>query len=38
MSKVLIKCSDNWADEMDIEGFMIMDSNDWSERKKLFLK
>ena len=25
MSKVLIKWSDNWADEMDIEGFVIED-------------
>ena len=25
MSKVLVKWSDNWADEMDIEGFIIDD-------------
>ena len=27
MSKVLIKWSDNWADEMDIEGFVIDDKD-----------
>lgn len=34
MSKVLIKCKDNWADEMDLEGFSIMDSDAWTKRKE----
>lgn len=31
MSKVLVKWSDNWADEMDVEGFAIMDGSEWKE-------
>ena len=31
MSKVLVKWSDNWADEMDVEGFVIMDNSEWKE-------
>lgn len=34
MSKVLIKHSANWADEIDLEGFTIMDSDAWEKRKE----
>lgn len=34
MSKVLVKWSDNWADEMDIEGFVIMTDSEWKEYKQ----
>lgn len=34
MSKVLIKYKDNWADEMDLEGFSIMDLDAWTKRKE----
>ncbi len=32
--QVLICFDDNWADEMDIQGFTIMDENDWKFIKK----
>jgi hypothetical protein len=31
--KVLVQWSSNWADEMDIEGFAIMNREDWNEYK-----
>jgi hypothetical protein len=31
MSKVLVKWSGNWADEMNVEGFVIMDDSEWKE-------
>lgn len=34
MSKVLIKHKDNWADEIDLEGFSIMESDAWNKRKE----
>ena len=37
MQKVLIIFKDNWADEMDIEGFSIISKDEW-EYKKLELK
>ena len=33
MSKVLIKWEDNWADEMDIVGFQIMEDKEWKAMK-----
>ena len=38
MSKVLVKWSDNWADEMDLEGFAVMESQEWKDIKKKFEK
>lgn len=29
MAKVLVTWKDNWADEMDVEGFKIYDEADW---------
>jgi len=29
MAKVLVVFSDNWADEMDIDGFQIFEKEDW---------
>jgi hypothetical protein len=37
MSKVLVIFKDNWADEMDIEGFDILTKDQW-EYKKLELE
>ena len=34
MERVLVKWSSNWADEMDIEGFSIMKSEEWESYKK----
>lgn len=34
MTKVLIKHKDNWADEIDLEGFSIMDSEAWNKKKE----
>jgi hypothetical protein len=31
MSKVLVKWSGNWADEMNVEGFVIMEDSEWKE-------
>jgi hypothetical protein len=31
---VLLQWDSNWADEMDIYGFSLMDKEDWSEYKK----
>jgi len=31
---VLLQWDGNWADEMDIEGFSIMDKQEWTEYKK----
>lgn len=33
MNKVLIKYSGNWADEMDMDGFCIMEADKWEETK-----
>ena len=41
MSKVLIKWSDNWADEMDIEGFVVENkekANEWLHNMKSITK
>lgn len=35
MKKLLIKWSDNWADEMDLEGFHIMSEKAWTAFLKL---
>ena len=34
MEKVLLQWDTNWADEMDIYGFSIMDKSAWEEYKK----
>lgn len=34
MSKLLISYSDNWADEMDIDGFVIKEEKEWKEIEK----
>ena len=31
MSKLFVKYNDNWADEMDITGFVIITKADWNE-------
>ena len=33
MEQVLVKWSDNWADEMNIEGFNIFTKTEWNEFK-----
>lgn len=35
MSNLLVKFKDNWADEMDIEGFFITTREDWENRVAL---
>lgn len=35
MSKLLVKFKDNWADEMDIEGFFVTTREDWENRVTL---
>jgi len=37
MKKVLVKWSDNWADEMDVEGFVILEKEEWESTKKRIL-
>ncbi len=32
MTNILVKFKDNWADEMDIEGFFITTREDWEKR------
>ena len=32
--KVLLQWDTNWADEMDINGFAIMDKSEWEDYKK----
>lgn len=34
MGKVLINFSDDWADEMNIDGWVIMEEEEWKEIKK----
>lgn len=34
MSKVLVKWESNWADEMDVEGFVIMEASEWAEKRE----
>lgn len=36
--KVLVSWSDNWADEIDCEGFVILDNEEWQENKKTIRK
>jgi hypothetical protein len=33
--KVLLQWDTNWADEMDINGFAIMDKSEWEDYKKM---
>lgn len=33
MSKLLIRFRDNWADEMDLDGFQIMTTTEWNDYK-----
>jgi len=34
MSKVLIICDSNWADEMDLDGFKVMEKQKWESHKE----
>lgn len=34
MSKLLVFCDSNWADEMDLNGFKVVDQQEWEEHKK----
>lgn len=34
MSKVLVKWSSNYADEFDVDGFVLMDESVWNEAKE----
>lgn len=40
MSKVLVICNSNWADEIDLNGFKILEKDEWkaikAEKKKWF--
>jgi hypothetical protein len=33
MKKLLVKFDSNWADEMDIDGFMVMTQDEWDQYK-----
>jgi hypothetical protein len=35
---VLVKFDDNWADEFDLEGFMIWEKEEWEQHKALALR
>jgi hypothetical protein len=34
MSKLLVTYSGNWADEMDLDGFCLIDADEWKAKKK----
>ncbi len=38
MTKLLIKFHDDWADEMDVEGFFITTQEDWDEKVQTLIE
>jgi hypothetical protein len=38
MARVLVKWNSNWADEMDISGYSIMDKEEWNDLKDTLRK
>ena len=38
MSKILVKLSTNWADEMDIDGYQILTHKEWQDKQEEYKK
>ena len=37
MTKLLVTYTDDWSDELDIYGALVVDEDDWAAQKKAFL-